>query len=250
VQLGVERLALGVVPVLVDPAERHVVGPALRQRGVVEGLDDVAHVAAGTGTSSPRPPARRGPAARGEVLEDELQQVGVALAAVVADEARGELAEVLEAARIPRAGDERGLVQAGGLEQAQHDDAAEQGICGLFLGVAAEALPCHFAVAVLSDLLLGQCTELLVDPALEAAPAFAGDLVEAGFRGVDRQEIGLFGLAVQPFEQVRTQGSWRTAPSWPRETSSWQESQCGTDALMEGSEVLRAELEEAIVVTR
>ena len=41
VELVVERLALGVVPVLVDPAERHVVGPAALQHLGVEGVDDV-----------------------------------------------------------------------------------------------------------------------------------------------------------------------------------------------------------------
>jgi hypothetical protein len=50
-ELGVEALALGVVPVLVDPPERGVVGPHRRQLGSLSASITARKVAAGTGTS-------------------------------------------------------------------------------------------------------------------------------------------------------------------------------------------------------
>src|SRR5262249_30599090 len=112
VQLGVDRLALRIVPVLVDPAQSHVVRPTALKFGFAELLDHA--------------PQRRGwnrneichthrsVDARqlgGEGFKHKLKQEGKALGLVVSQEGLSDLSKVFVGAAFPAASQDRWRAQ-------------------------------------------------------------------------------------------------------------------------------------------
>ena len=94
VQLRVERLALRVVPVLVDPAERRVVGPGGLEPRVVEPLHHLAQRGRRHGEEARQPDvAEQAGQIERQLVEDELQERRVPLG-LVAAERRGELPQL------------------------------------------------------------------------------------------------------------------------------------------------------------
>ena len=199
VELGVERFPLRVVPVLVDPAERHVVGPAQAESRAVELFDHVPERRRGHGDELGD--ARVAVQARqlgGEVLEDEAEQEPVPLALVAPNERRGQRAEFLVVRALPPAGDDRRPTDARGFEESQEDDPVQQRVRSLLLRVPADVVrtPRRTAPATSGADLLG-------NPRLQAGTSGRLTFGEPGILRGDGEPVGGVGRAVEIIEQSR-----------------------------------------------
>jgi len=143
VELGVQGLAVRVIPVLVCPAQNRVVGEGPGQLFVVEALDDLAErggryryqVGQAQGAEEARQVER-------QLVEHELQQKRVPLGRVsgVGREGRCEGPELCVALAVPAARDDRRPRDSECLELLHDDEPVEEGGGSLLDGGQEEAL--------------------------------------------------------------------------------------------------------------
>ena len=205
VELVVERLALGVVPVLVDPAERHVVGPAALQRLGVQGVDDVPERRRRDRDKVGH--ARRTVEARqlgGEVLEDQPEQERVPLGLIVAARSRAQApgspgTPRLSQPPVTTAGARSGCARgARCLHEPEQDQPVQQGVGGLLLGLAAEVFCGPAALRPGS----GLCPDLLGHPRLQPPAPGAGGLVQSRVAAGHREPVGSLRGGVEVLKQA------------------------------------------------
>jgi hypothetical protein len=198
VDLLVEGLAAGVVPVLVDPPEDGVVFPHVGERRVVEGRGDVAQGGRGERQERAEPDLAEEPReVGGELLEDAPEEPGVALA-LVGEEVRGELAELAGGGLSTPAGEHRGTQQPGGLEDAHHHESVEHGG-----GDALDGLVEHAAARALLVLrgLRAAGAHALVEPRVEPRASHPRRLGKLRLLQRDGESVHPLGLVAEVFAQ-------------------------------------------------
>ena len=206
VDLGVERLAVRVVPVLVDPPQRRIVGPRGGELRNVEPLD---YVTEGCWRDREQPGEPNVAVEAREVgrqlLEEELEQRRVTFR-VVSGERRTELTELPVALAIPTAREHHRLGQPLGLEQSKEHEAVDERGRRLLLRPPEETLlgrtPLRLVLRLRGS---GAC----IDPRLDPLASSSVRLIEPGLRDRNSEPIPSIRLVVNRAKQQRAEALLR-----------------------------------------
>lgn len=206
VDLRIERFAVGVVPVLADPAERRVVGPRRGQLGVVETLD---HFSQRCRWNRKQPRKSDVAVEAGQIyrqlVEQQAQERRVPFSCVrrtVGAERGREVAELSVALAVPPSRDDVRLRQARGFELTQEHESIDERRCRFLLGLGEQAvLRTLQLLGVLRLLRAG----VLVDPRFDALAPLAVHLVEPCVTKRNRETVPPVCLVVDREQELGPQ---------------------------------------------
>ncbi len=201
--LLVQGLAVGVVPELVDPAQRRVVGPGRGQHGVLQGLHRGPQGRGWHGHQSRGPHVpEQARQVQGPLFEGHAQKFGVAFR-VVAQKLGGEGPELLVAGALPAARQHLHPREVQGLDLAQ-DHQPVQERAGRPLDRALQVTLPGLGRRLLHP--ARPTPGLLVQPGLQALPLVMGLFRQVrAFQG-QRQPVGGLDRIAQVLQQPLPQG--------------------------------------------
>ena len=215
IDLRVEGFAVGVVPVLVDPAEGGVVGPGGREGGIVEALHSIAQCGRRNREKSCQSDVPEEPReVECKLLEEELKQCGVAFGGIAGSagaERGGEVSKLAIALAAPSPGEHRGFGEPECLEVPQQHQSIEQRRSGFLLGLREEAIPGGLEFRFVSG---PGGADAFIEPGLDALASSPEGLVEPRLREGDGEPVASIGLVVNGLQEARAKallGALRSA---------------------------------------